>query len=106
MGAADPVEEGAVPAVAVLEVTDPPFAAGAPLDQAAEAPGPFNLLAGGAGPALVVEVVVLLDVVVLDVVVLDVVVLLEVGDGAAQSPIPVGRQPSPTRSTRSRATPP
>jgi len=47
------VQAGAVPAVSALEITDPAFAAGSPLDQLAEAAGVFDGAAGGGdlGPA-------------------------------------------------------
>src|SRR4029450_10236073 len=47
--AVDAVHAGAVPAEAVLEAADPPFTAGAPLDQPAEATPVLDQLAGGAG---------------------------------------------------------
>src|SRR5918994_6168975 len=50
--AIDPVHPGAVPAVAVLEVADPSFRAGAPLHQPPERPGVLVGLTGGAGRAL------------------------------------------------------
>src|SRR4029453_7671475 len=49
--AADPAHAGAVQAEAVLEAADPPFAAGAPLDQPAEATPVLDQLAGGTGAA-------------------------------------------------------
>jgi hypothetical protein len=51
-GALEAVHPGRVPAEAVLEAADPPFAAGAPLDQPAKAPLALDQLAGGTGPAL------------------------------------------------------
>jgi hypothetical protein len=53
LGPGEPVDEGPVPAVVVLEVGDLPLAAGAPLDQAAEGPSSFDPVAGGAGSARV-----------------------------------------------------
>ena len=41
------VQPGAVPAVSALEVADPAFAAGSPLDQGAEAAGMLDGAAGG-----------------------------------------------------------
>jgi len=41
------VEQCAVPAVSAFEVADPAFAAGAPLDQRAEAAGVLDGAAGG-----------------------------------------------------------
>src|ERR687895_2033294 len=49
-GAVDAVHQGAVPAVAVLEVADAPLGAGAPLDQPPERSG---VLLGSAGSAWV-----------------------------------------------------
>src|SRR6185437_2681647 len=46
------VQAGAVPAVAAFEVADPAFAAGAPLDQLAEAAAVLDGLAGGGGGGL------------------------------------------------------
>src|SRR5215472_2132647 len=45
------VQPGAVPAVSALEVADPAFAAGSPLDQLAEAAGVLDGAAGGGGLA-------------------------------------------------------
>jgi hypothetical protein len=50
-GAVDAVHPGAVPAEAVLEAADAALAAGAPLDQPAEAPLALDQLAGGSGAA-------------------------------------------------------
>jgi hypothetical protein len=50
--AVDAVHQGAVPAVAVFEMADPPLRAGAPLHQPPEASGVLVGLAGGAGCAL------------------------------------------------------
>src|SRR4029077_16963135 len=49
---ADAVEEGAVPAGAVLELADASLAAGAPLHELAESPGVLALPAGARGLAL------------------------------------------------------
>src|ERR1700733_3802597 len=51
-GSVPAVQAGAVPAVASFEVADPPFAAGAPFDQLAEAAAGPGFLAGRGGRGL------------------------------------------------------
>src|SRR5580704_15880991 len=51
-GSVPAVQAGSVPAVASFEVADPPFAAGSPLDQLAEAGAVLECLAGRGGRGL------------------------------------------------------